>query len=71
VPALGLQNFTPCIHVTTADFDALTAGGKLCNASGCLTMEAFEDIMRDQVCQGPGVFAGCLKAIKNRVKAET
>ena len=47
-----LQNFKPIIYVTAADFEGLTHNGALCDAHGGIDADAFEAIMREQVCDG-------------------
>ncbi len=42
------QNFRPMIHVTRADFDAMTHGRALCDAEGAINATGFEAMMREQ-----------------------
>ena len=45
----GLQDVSPRIHVTDADFDGLTRGGALCAPGGRLGPAEFEALMREQL----------------------
>ena len=43
------QDFTPRIHLSDEDFSVLTHCGKLLDNEGMLRIEAFEEVMREQV----------------------
>ncbi len=43
------QNFRPLIHMTGADFDAITHERALCDADGAIGAVGFEIMMREQV----------------------
>ena len=49
IRVLPWQNFWPMIHMTAADFDAITHGRALCDADGAIDAAGFEIMMREQV----------------------
>ena len=48
---LTTQPLKPTLHMTEADFQGITRGGRLCNAEGGLGYREFELVMREQVGQ--------------------
>ena len=47
--ALGQLPTSPRLHFSVADYQTLTRHGELCNANGCLGIDEFETVMREQV----------------------
>ena len=43
------QDFKPPIHMSDSDFVSLTANTTRCDANGCIGLEAFDRIMRQQL----------------------
>ena len=53
------QNFRPLIHMTGADFDAITHDKALCDADGAIDAAGFEIMMREQVRTRTAMRARC------------
>ena len=47
--AFGQLPTSPRLHLSVADCQTLTRHGELCNANGCLGIDEFETVMREQV----------------------
>ena len=60
--ARSVQDFTPRIHISEEDFGVMTRGGELLDDEGQLRIEAFEEVMRDQVPAASASPEGLCKA---------